>query len=189
MLKSDKAASPPSPKASRARCLRLAPRRPRWLSRSSAPTLHGLGRLSTLGAGPLGPEAPGWAPATEAARGPGHAARMPGSGAAWAAGRGKLRRISDAPTGHRIPPRVWRRSIRRPSVTGRDGRIIGRMIGTVNSPSAWFFCARSRRDRRSHGFIRRMRKADGCRSPACPANGKMLGAIRRVRTSPHRRPL
>ena len=25
------------------------------------------------------------------------------------------------PPGHRIPPRVWRRLIRRPSVTGRDG--------------------------------------------------------------------
>ena len=33
----------------------------------------------------------------------------------------ELRRISDASQpGHRIPPRVWRRLIRRPSVTGRD---------------------------------------------------------------------
>ena len=33
----------------------------------------------------------------------------------------ELRRISGASQpGHRIPPRVWRRLIRRPSVTGRD---------------------------------------------------------------------
>src|SRR6185437_6430638 len=45
---------------------------------------------------------------------------------------GKPRRISDAPfPGHRIPPRVWRRLIRRPSVTGRDDRTICSPLGTV----------------------------------------------------------
>ena len=45
---------------------------------------------------------------------------------------GKPRRISDAPfPGHRSPPRVWRRLIRRPSVTGRDGRTICSLLGTV----------------------------------------------------------
>jgi hypothetical protein len=101
--------------ASRARCFRFAPSRPRWTARFRQPAfpLELAGRLSTaVGPGRVrqtcdrllvppsrGPATRGWRAGTKRLGPP------VGIGAASPA----------PPTGHRLPPRVRRRLIRRPS--------------------------------------------------------------------------
>jgi hypothetical protein len=83
-----RAASPPNPKASRARCLRFAPRRSPVVERLGA-----LERLSTVEDQPCAPTPADKAPALSAVRAL-DATRCAGSCAAWTAGA--KRRISDA---------------------------------------------------------------------------------------------
>ena len=90
-----------SPKASRARCFRFAPRRFPVVER-----LRALRRLSTVEDQALGPASSDKTPAVPAVRALDPHAERAGSFAAWTAG--PLRRISSETSfpGHRSPPRV-----------------------------------------------------------------------------------
>ena len=103
--------------ASRARCLRLAPHRPRWTSRfrrpsSSARTpIHRCGPRSTAGKPVTGCRA-------SPSRGPSGARLARRDEAAWTADWGIWRRISDAPDRPPLPAPHLKMLHRHPSVWG-----------------------------------------------------------------------
>src|SRR6185437_9288322 len=117
---------PPKPKASRARCLRFAPLRPRWTYRFRHPSLARM-RMPIhrwWARDGRGEPATGSHTLPPSRRAPVARGRRAGTKAAWTAGRGNWRRISDAPDRPPLPAPRLETLDQTPLGTGRDDRNI-----------------------------------------------------------------